>query len=142
MKRNNYESCVIINAALEDAQIEAILKLIEDTISSNGGEIIDIEKWGRKRLAYAIRKSKSGYYAFFRFSASPELIEKLERVYRLEENIVRFLTLLMDKKFWQYYQNQKVSQQNNLASDSNQSTYVEETEADYQLSNQSEIDQN
>jgi ribosomal protein S6 len=79
---------------------------------------------------------------FFRFSASPELIEKLERVYRLEENIVRFLTLLMDKKFWQYYQNQKVSQQNNLASDSNQSTYVEETEADYQLSNQSEIDQN
>jgi hypothetical protein len=48
----------------------------------------------------------------------------------------------MDKKFWQYYQNQKVSQQNNLASDSNQSTYVEETEADYQLSNQSEIDQN
>lgn len=141
MKKNNYESSVIINAALEDAQIESILKLIEDTITSNGGEIIEIEKWGRKRLAYPIKKSKSGYYAFFRFSGGPELVSKVERVYRLDENIVRFLTLNMDKKFWQYYQNQKTTQGGKSVSLSDENSSLEQNEEEFIYNQQNENDQ-
>ncbi|MEW6701502.1 MAG: 30S ribosomal protein S6 [Bacteroidota bacterium] len=97
MLKRTYESVVIINSALEDDQIEATIKRIEETISTHGGEILDLDKWGRKRLAYPIKKSKSGYYAVFRFNATTDLIATLERNYRLDENIVRYLTIQLNK---------------------------------------------
>jgi small subunit ribosomal protein S6 len=97
MKTNHYESVVIINAALEDAQIDSLIARIEEFIKSNGGTIHGIEKWGRKRLAYPIQKSKSGYYGIFRFEAKRDLISPLERIYRLDENIIRYLTIALDK---------------------------------------------
>ncbi len=98
MKENHYESVIIINAALEDTQIEDTIKKIEDFISNNGGKITDIEKWGRKRLAYPIKKSKSGFYVIYRFTAPAEMIKKLERIYKLDETIYRFLTIKLNKK--------------------------------------------
>ena len=98
MIQRTYESVVIVNAALEDDQIEITLKKIEDNIQANGGSILDADKWGRKRLAYPIQKSKSGYYAVYRFEAPSELIAKLERHYQLDETIVRYLTIVLDKK--------------------------------------------
>ncbi len=97
MKTNSYESAVIINAALDDEQIESIITRIKDFITNNGGEIRDIENWGRKRLAYMINKSKIGYYAIFRFDAPTNIITKLERNYTLDEHILRYLTISLDK---------------------------------------------
>jgi len=93
MKSNVYETAVLINAGLEDNQIELILNRIKETISNNGGEIREIENWGRKRLAYVVQKNKLGYYAIFRFDSPPDLISKLERFYQLDENILRYLTI-------------------------------------------------
>ncbi len=97
MKTNAYESAVIINAALDDEQIESIITRIKDFITNNGGNIRDIENWGRKRLAYMINKSKIGYYAIFRFDAPTNIISKLERTYTLDEHILRYLTISLDK---------------------------------------------
>ncbi len=96
MKNIVYESAVIINAALEDEQIESVISRIKDTITNNGGEIVEIENWGRKRLAYMVKKSKIGFYVFFRMTAPSSLISKLERSYTLDENILRFLTIKLD----------------------------------------------
>jgi small subunit ribosomal protein S6 len=93
MIKRVYESAVLINAALEDEAIQAIISRIKETISSNGGEVRDVEDWGRKRLAYIVKKSKIGYYVFFRFDALPDLIPKLERFYQLDDNILRYLTI-------------------------------------------------
>ncbi len=93
MIKRVYESAVLINAALEDEAIQTIISRIKETISSNGGEIRDVEDWGRKRLAYIVKKSKIGYYVFFRLDALPDLIPKLERFYQLEDNILRYLTI-------------------------------------------------
>jgi ribosomal protein S6 len=60
MIKKMYESAILINAALEDNQIQSIISHIKELISSNDGEITDIEDWGRKRLAYMIKKSKIG----------------------------------------------------------------------------------
>lgn len=98
MKRQNYESAVLINAALDDEQIDQILSKIKDYITNNGGEVIDIDNWGRKRLAYAVKKSRIGYYAIFRFIAQSSFIVKLERLYSLDENILRFLTISLTKE--------------------------------------------
>lgn len=96
MSSRVYETAVIINAALDDPQIESVISQIKDTISNNGGEIREIENWGRKRLAYMIKKSKVGYYLIIRFNASPNLISKLERSYQLDEHILRYLTIKLD----------------------------------------------
>ena len=97
MKNNVYESAVLINAALDDEQIEAIIARIKEAIVNNGGEISEVENWGRKRLAYMVKKSKIGYYVIFRFNAPSTIISKLERFYTLDEYILRFLTIRLDK---------------------------------------------
>lgn len=102
MKTNTYESAVIINAALDDEQIESIISRIKDFITNNGGNIREIENWGRKRLAYMINKSKIGYYAVFRFDAPTNIISKLERNYTLDEHIIRYLTISLDKDAVEY----------------------------------------
>lgn len=107
MSIKNYESVVIINAALDDEQIDSIVKTIQNLITDNGGQINEIDLWGRKRLAYPINKSKSGYYAIFRFSCNSEFIAKLERMYRLDENVIRYITILLDKEAIEYYEKQK-----------------------------------
>lgn len=93
MRTGVYESAVLINAALDDQQIEAILSRINDIIINNGGQIRELENWGRKRLAYPVDKSKIGYYAIFRFDAPSDIVAKLERIYSLDEQILRFMTL-------------------------------------------------
>ena len=98
MRKRHYESVVILNATLEDNDIESSLNRIQETLTTNGAEITELEKWGRKRLAYPIQKSKSGYYVVYRFLAPAEAITELERMYRLDENVVRFLTIVLGKK--------------------------------------------
>lgn len=97
MKTNVYESAVVINATLEDAQIDSLINKIKEFITNNGGQITDFENWGRKRLAYPIEKNKIGYYAIFRFSAPTNILAKIERFYNLDENILRYLTIKLNK---------------------------------------------
>lgn len=109
MKNNVYESAVLINAALDDEQIGLIISRIKEAITSNGGEIREIENWGRKRLAYMVKKSKIGYYAIFRFNAPSSIVSKLERLYSFDENILRFLTILLDNDAIEYLEKNKTS---------------------------------
>ena len=111
MNTNSYESAVIINAALDDEQIESIITRIKDFITNNGGNIRDIENWGRKRLAYMINKSKIGYYAIFRFDAPTNIISKLERTYTLDEHILRYLTISLDKDAVEYLEKKRSDSQ-------------------------------
>jgi len=96
MRQQTYESAVLINASLDDPQIEGVISKIKETISANGGEIREIENWGRKRLAYVVNKSKIGYYAIFRFDAPTTIISKLERFYTLDDHILRFINIKLD----------------------------------------------
>jgi small subunit ribosomal protein S6 len=93
MRTAVYESAVLINAALDDQQIDSILSRIKDFITNNGGQIRELDNWGRKRLAYPVDKSKIGYYAIYRFDAPSDIVAKLERIYTLDEQILRFVTL-------------------------------------------------
>ena len=98
MEPKHYESVVIFNAALEDEQIENNISRIQDTIKNNGGTIVELDRWGRKRLAYPIQKSKTGYYLVLRYSAPAAMISVLERSFRLDETIIRYLTIVLNKK--------------------------------------------
>lgn len=93
-----YETTFIVNAALEDTQIDTVIGRVQDLITSNGGEVAALNKWGRKRLAYTIGKKNNGYYVNIEFKAPGHFIAQLERFYRLEENFIRHLTIQVDKR--------------------------------------------
>jgi small subunit ribosomal protein S6 len=97
-KKNIYEATFIVNASLDDPQIDAIIDKVQEGIIKNNGEIMELAKWGRKRFAYPIKKKNNGFYVVCEFKSSGDLIARLERHFLLEENIIRFLIIGLDKK--------------------------------------------
>ncbi len=93
--KHTYETTFIVNAALEDVNIEPIVNSTIEFIQNNGGSITTLDKWGRRRLAYPIQKKHNGYYVYAMYDAPPTLIPQLERYFQLEENVLRHLTLKM-----------------------------------------------
>ncbi len=96
--RRVYETTFIVNASLDDHQIDSVIEKVREVITKNGGEIRELFKWGRKRFAYTIKKKNNGFYVVFEFMAAGDLIAKLERHYFLDENIMRYITLVLDKR--------------------------------------------
>jgi len=107
LRRNHYETAVIINAALDDEQIEVEVTKIAGIITDGGGVISETEKWGRKRLAYTINKNRLGYYAIYRYEAPVGLIAELERLLKIDESVVRFLTIRLEKEALEYFATRK-----------------------------------
>ena len=88
-----YELTVIINSSLEESVIQADIEKIESQITSGGGKIHKIERWGVKRLTYLIKGFHQGFYVHFLFEAVGALVGELEKNMRINENILRYLTV-------------------------------------------------
>jgi small subunit ribosomal protein S6 len=97
-RRKVYETTFILNATLDDAQIDQIVDKFKDFVTKQSGEFKLLEKWGRKRLTYPIQKKNNGFYVVSEFTAPSDMIAKLERYYALDENIMRFLTIQLSEK--------------------------------------------
>ncbi|MCS7176749.1 MAG: 30S ribosomal protein S6 [Candidatus Kapabacteria bacterium] len=100
--RRLYETTAIINAALEDADIRATIDRFKEYIESHGGEIQLFYELGKRRLAYPIKKRNTGYYVYAAYEAHPTALPLLERLFLLEENFLRHLTLQIDPEVLQY----------------------------------------
>lgn len=100
--RRLYESTCIVNAVLEDAEIDSIVDRLVEFIGEHGAQILEMNKWGRRRLAYPIKKKYNGYYVYLVFEAPAEAIPQLERFYVLDENIMRHLTVQLDPKLREF----------------------------------------
>ena len=98
MVKKHYESYIILDGNYEDNVIEEIIKKYETFFKKNDVEIKNTDRIGRRRMAYQIKKKQNGFYVCFELVAKPDVIAKLERNYKLDENILRYLTIIMDKK--------------------------------------------
>ena len=96
MKRP-YETTFIVDAHLSNEQIESTINKYSKFIADNGGSIKLTDRWGKRRLAYEISKKQYGYYVYIRFDADGDLIQTLEREYKLDDTIIRYLTLRVPK---------------------------------------------
>ena len=95
---NYYENTFILDAQLPDEVIHGKVSEIQKVVSANAGEVLHVEEWGNRRLAYEISKKTQGYYVFMQLSAPPEGIRELERALGLDESVLRYLTILIEKE--------------------------------------------
>ncbi len=103
MKKNFYELTYIINPVLDDEKFSEIAGQINKLIEDNDGEIVDLDEWGLRKLAYDINGKSNGYFVNMYFKAASEVIPTIERNLRINEDLLRYLTLRYDPKMLRYY---------------------------------------
>jgi small subunit ribosomal protein S6 len=99
---NQYETVFILTPVLSDTQMKETVDKFKALILENGGEMINEENWGLKKLAYPIQKKTTGFYQLFEFKSDPTFINKLDINFRRDERVIRFLIFKLDKHAIQY----------------------------------------
>lgn len=92
-----YESIAILKSTLSDEDVQKVSAKIEGIVKKDG-ELLALENWGKKKLAYDVQKEKRGIYLLFRFKGGGSNIPELERGYRFEDNVIKFMTVKLGKK--------------------------------------------
>ena len=92
-----YESVFIARQDVSASGAETLADKFADLLKTNGGAVAKREYWGLRPLAYRIKKNKKGHYFLFNLEASPQTIQEMERNMRLDEDILRYLTLRIDE---------------------------------------------
>ena len=103
MKNEFYEMTYILNPVLDDDKFSELVEFVNNLIKENGGEVVDVDEWGSKQLAYPIEKKNSGYYVNLYFEAPKTAIEPIERNLRINDDVMRYLTLKYDAKMKRHY---------------------------------------
>lgn len=94
----NYETIFIVDPLLEDSKIDSITDKYAELIRKNKCIVTKTDKWGRKKLAYPIKKKLNGFYVSIEFQGKPEILAKLVKAYQSDESILRYLTTYFDNK--------------------------------------------
>jgi small subunit ribosomal protein S6 len=89
-----YETVLVLDPTLDDARVNQELETVSNVISQGGGEILEVQRWGRRRLAYEVRRRREGIYSLIRFRSERAVLEELERRFSLNESLMRHLTVL------------------------------------------------
>ena len=89
---NKYESIVIINPNVDEDGLKAVEDKFSGLINENG-KVEEVVDMGKRKLAYEIKKNKEAFYVQFNFESKPEAITELERVYRITDDILKFITI-------------------------------------------------
>ena len=97
MFQKSYETVFILTPVLSDIQMKDTVDKFVNLLKEEGADVINVENWGLKKMAYAIQKKSTGFYVMIEFNAVPSLIKKFELEFRRDEKVLRFLTTALDK---------------------------------------------
>jgi len=87
-----YETLLIFDPRLTEEEVTALLTKLQETLAALGGEVVKAESWGKRRLAYDMRKQREGTYAVLESKAAPATVKEFERQLRLNEQVLRYFT--------------------------------------------------
>lgn len=93
---NRYELVLIVDPTIEEAQLGEKFSRLEDILKSQEAILVDTIDWGKRKLAYPIKKKDNGIYRIYRFDARPDVITEIERKFKLDEQVMRYLIVLYD----------------------------------------------
>ena len=95
---NKYELAIVVSAKLEEDDKNATLDKVKALIERFGGQITNVDDWGKKRLAYEIQKMKEGFFYFIQFDAEGTAPAEIESRIRIMDNVIRYLIVRADEK--------------------------------------------
>lgn len=90
---NKYETVCIVKSDAGDELIKAFIQKATGSLESGGGKLTKMDEWGRRRLAYPIQKKNEGYYFVMEYQSAPEVSKEIERLMKLNENVLRYQTV-------------------------------------------------
>lgn len=93
----NYETIFILHPSLDEEAFKANVEKFKGVIENGGGVVDNVDLWGKRKLAYEIDKVSEGYYTLINFTASPELPKELDRVFRINDSVIRHI-IVRDEK--------------------------------------------
>ncbi len=97
----HYETAFLITPKLEEEETEKLIDKMAEVVKKKKGKMVNIERWGKKRLAYPIDSLDEAVYIFFHYEGSPDIPQELQRRFRQTETIIRYLTLKKETKIQQ-----------------------------------------
>jgi small subunit ribosomal protein S6 len=96
--KNIYETIVVLHPELSDEENETTVQDIVGLLETHTAEMLRVDHGGKRRLAYPVQKQRYGYYNLIHFRSTPAALEPLERMFRLSERVMRYLTVRFDKE--------------------------------------------
>lgn len=93
---NKYELAVVVSAKIEDEQRAEVIEKCKALVERFGGQVTEVEEWGKKRLAYEVQKMKEAFYYFIQFDAESTAPIEIESRVRIMDNVIRFLCVKQD----------------------------------------------
>ncbi|MFQ6015387.1 MAG: 30S ribosomal protein S6 [Anaerolineae bacterium] len=93
-----YELVFIINGGIEEENVPAVVERISQQINDLGGEVVQVDSWGRRRLAYPIRRIKEGYYTVMQLQMPPGIMPNIKNSLQLTEEVIRHLLVRTEER--------------------------------------------
>jgi small subunit ribosomal protein S6 len=93
-----YETIFILDPDLEDEQALSVIEKVKGIITQTNGEILKVEDWGKRKLAYEVKKKAKGHYLLIQFSGSPALLSELERNFRVMDAVIKYQSVRLDER--------------------------------------------
>ncbi|MBE6443147.1 MAG: 30S ribosomal protein S6 [Alphaproteobacteria bacterium] len=94
---NKYESVLIARQDLGASQVSSLVDSLKQVVAEQGGEVVRVDNWGLKNLAYRIKKNRKGHYVLLNISAPAQAVAEYERVMRVNEDIIRYMTIKVEE---------------------------------------------
>ena len=94
---NKYESVLIARQDLGASQVSSLVDSLKQVVAEQGGEVVRVDNWGLKNLAYRIKKNRKGHYVLLNISSPAQAVAEYERVMRVNEDIIRYMTIKVEE---------------------------------------------
>ncbi|MEW5914125.1 MAG: 30S ribosomal protein S6 [Thermodesulfobacteriota bacterium] len=95
----HYETIFIVHPELSDEETTAVVEKFSGILEAGGAFLVRQDHWGRRRLAYAVKKQSKGYYVLFEYGADAPAVAEMERNFKIDEQVIRFITVKIDDSF-------------------------------------------
>ena len=93
-----YEELFIVRPDLPEEETDQLIEKLTTLVAGQGGNVDKVDKWGVRKLAYRVQKRSEGFYVLLQFTAKPETVKELERQLRVQDQVMKFLTVRIDEK--------------------------------------------
>ena len=128
----DYELGFILNPEVSEEQTRGILNRVEQIVAAHDGQIVRVQQWGRRRLAYPIEHHRDGFYVFIDMILTPETVSELERTLKVSEIVLRYMTRRRDPKAVQQEREARANAAANLSAPEASASEVQPAEAQEQ----------